>query len=99
MGKKLDPMDRDKLFAEQLKTSPERDPVQWKTRMQKAALYTSGVIFALAHGVRLITGIEILVAGVAVPLWGVQAASTLADRRAKPSRRPGRLHGLRCEGR
>jgi hypothetical protein len=40
--------------------------------MQKAALYTSGVVFAvvaIAHGVRLIMGIEIVIAGVVVPLW------------------------------
>ncbi len=40
--------------------------------MQKAALYTSGVVFAagaVAHGVRLITGIEIVVNGVVVPVW------------------------------
>ena len=37
--------------------------------MQKAALYTSGVIFAaaaVAHLVRLITGFEIVVGGVTV---------------------------------
>ncbi len=70
--------------------------------MQKAALYTFGVIFAVAavaHGVRLITGIEILVGGVTVALWGEQAASTLADRRAKPSRQPGPVHRLCREGR
>ncbi len=40
--------------------------------MQKAALYTSGVIFAavaLAHLVRLITGFEIVVGGVVAPVW------------------------------
>jgi len=40
--------------------------------MQKAALYTSGVFFAvgaLAHLVRLIIGFEIVIAGFVVPLW------------------------------
>ena len=40
--------------------------------MQKAALYTSGVIFAavsFTHLVRLITGIEIVVGGVVAPVW------------------------------
>ncbi len=53
--------------------------------MQKAALYTSGVIFAagaVAHGVRLITGFEFVVEGVAVPVWvsypGVLFAALLA---------------------
>ncbi len=43
-----------------------------KMPMQKAALYTSGAVFALgalAHGVRLITGIEIVVDGVVAPVW------------------------------
>jgi hypothetical protein len=40
--------------------------------MQKAALYTSGAVFAvvaIAHVVRLITGFEIVVDGVIVPVW------------------------------
>jgi lipopolysaccharide export LptBFGC system permease protein LptF len=40
--------------------------------MQKAALYTSGAVFtvvAVAHVVRLITGIEIVVDGGIVPVW------------------------------
>ena len=40
--------------------------------MQKAALYTSGVVFAavaVTHLARLITGIEIVVGGVVAPLW------------------------------
>ncbi len=40
--------------------------------MQKAALYTSAVIFAVvavAHAVRLTVGLEIVVGGVAAPLW------------------------------
>ena len=40
--------------------------------MQKAALYTSGVVLAavaLAHLVRLITGFEIVVGGVVAPVW------------------------------
>ncbi len=39
--------------------------------MQKTALYTSGVIFAavaIAHLVRLITGFEIVVGGIVVPV-------------------------------
>ena len=39
--------------------------------MHKAALYTSGVIFAavaIAHLVRLITGFEIVVGGIVVPV-------------------------------
>ena len=40
--------------------------------MQKAALYTSGVVFAavaVAHVVRLATGFEIIVGGIIVPVW------------------------------
>lgn len=40
--------------------------------MQKAALYTSGVVFAavaVAHLVRLITGFEIVVGGIVAPVW------------------------------
>ena len=40
--------------------------------MQKAALYTSGVVFAavaVTHAVRLATGIEIVVGGVVAPVW------------------------------
>ena len=40
--------------------------------MQKAALYTSGVVFAavsVAHVVRLITGFGIIVGQVIVPVW------------------------------
>lgn len=53
--------------------------------MQKAALYTSGVIFAVGavgHLVRLIAGFEIVVGGVVVPVWvsapGVLIAAILA---------------------
>ena len=53
--------------------------------MQKAALYTSGVIFAagaVVHLVRLIAGIEIVVGGVVAPVWvsfpGVLIAALLA---------------------
>ncbi len=53
--------------------------------MQKAALYTSGVIFAavsFTHLVRLITGIEIVVGGVVAPVWvsfpGMLIAALLA---------------------
>lgn len=41
--------------------------------MQKAALCTAGVFFATSavfHVVRLIIGIEIVVEGIAVPMWG-----------------------------
>ena len=40
--------------------------------MQKAALYTSGTVFAavaVAHLVRLTTGFEIIVGGAIVPVW------------------------------
>jgi len=40
--------------------------------MQKAALYTSGVFFAagaVGHVVRLTKGIEIVIGGIAVPVW------------------------------
>ena len=40
--------------------------------MQKAALYTAGVFFAVgaaAHLVRLIIGFEIVIGGAIVPMW------------------------------
>jgi len=40
--------------------------------MRKAALYTSGAFFtagAVAHAVRLITGMEIVIGGAVVPVW------------------------------
>ena len=40
--------------------------------MQKAALYTAGVVFAavaVAHGVRLTKGFDIIVGGAMVPEW------------------------------
>ena len=53
--------------------------------MQKAALYTSGVFFAVgaaAHLARLIIGFQIVIGGVAVPVWvsfpGALAAAALA---------------------
>jgi hypothetical protein len=53
--------------------------------MQKAALYTSSVIFAavaVAHLVRLIMGFEIVVGGVVAPVWvsfpGALIATVLA---------------------
>ncbi len=53
--------------------------------MRKAALYTSGAIFAagaVVHAVRLATGFEIVVNGVVVPQWvsfpGVLVAALLA---------------------
>jgi hypothetical protein len=63
--------------------------------MQKAALYTSGVVFAavaFAHGVRLITGFEIVVDGVVVPGWvsfpGALIAALLAVWMLVAARRP-----------
>ncbi len=62
--------------------------------MQKAALYTSGVIFAavsFTHLVRLITGIEIVVGGVVAPVWvsfpGMLIAAPLAIWMAVAARR------------
>jgi hypothetical protein len=53
--------------------------------MQKSALYFSGAFFAvgaLAHAVRLFTGMEIVVGGMDVPVWfsvfGVLAAAGLS---------------------
>ncbi len=53
--------------------------------MAGAALYTSGLFFALgtlAHAVRLMTGLEIVIGGVVVPLWvsfpGALIAAALA---------------------
>jgi hypothetical protein len=53
--------------------------------MQKAALYTSGIFFAVgavANFVRLIAGFDIVVAGIVVPVWvsfpGVLIAAVLA---------------------
>ena len=53
--------------------------------MQKPALYTSAVIFAVlavVHAVRLITGFGIVVAGIVVPVWlsllGMLIAAVLA---------------------
>ncbi len=62
--------------------------------MQKAALYTSSVVFAVvavAHVVRLITGFEIVVDGVIVPVWvsvlGALIAAPLAVWMAVATRR------------
>jgi hypothetical protein len=62
--------------------------------MQKAALYTSCVIFAavaVAHGVRVTTGIEIAIGGVILPLWlsfpGALIAALLAVWMAVSARR------------
>ncbi len=62
--------------------------------MQKAALYTSGVVFvagAVGHGVRLTTGVEIVVDGVVVPVWvsflGALIAALLAVWMAVEARR------------
>lgn len=53
--------------------------------MQRAALFTSGAIFAavaVGHGVRLTTGIEIVIDGFVLPLWvsfpGALVAALLA---------------------
>jgi len=62
--------------------------------MQKAALYTAGAIFAVgtvAHLVRLVAGFEIVVAGIAIPVWvsfpGVLVAALLALWMALAARR------------
>jgi len=62
--------------------------------MQKAALYTAGVFFAMSavfHVVRLIIGIEIVVEGIAVPMWasypGALIAALLAVWMAAAARR------------
>ncbi|MDA1097692.1 MAG: hypothetical protein O2967_01810 [Proteobacteria bacterium] len=53
--------------------------------MQKAALYTSGIIFAVGavgHVIRLAKSIEIVIGGVTLPVWvsfpGVFVATLLA---------------------
>ena len=53
--------------------------------MQKAALYTSGAIFAVGavgHAVRLISGFEIVIDTLVLPLWvsgpGAAASALLA---------------------
>lgn len=62
--------------------------------MQKAALYTSGVVFvtvAVAHVVRLTTGVGIVVDGVILPVWvsflGALIAALLAIWMAVAARR------------
>lgn len=62
-----------------------RGPVQERTPMQRAALYTSALIFsagAVGHGLRLVRGFEIAIGGVVVPIWlsylGVIIAALLA---------------------
>ena len=62
--------------------------------MQKAALYTSGVIFAagaICHVARLTSGIEIIVDGFMVPVWvsfpGALIAALLAVWMAVAARR------------
>ncbi len=62
--------------------------------MQKAALYTSCAFFAagaVVHGVRLITGFEIVVGGFIVPVWvsflGALIAALLAVWMAVVARR------------
>ncbi len=62
--------------------------------MQKAALYTSGAVFAavaVAHVVRMITGFEIVVAGTILPMWvsflGALIAALLAVWMAVAARR------------
>ena len=64
------------------------------TPMHKAALYTSGAVFAavaLAHVVRLTTGFEIVVGGAIVPMWvsflGALIAALLAVWMAVVARR------------
>ena len=62
--------------------------------MQKAALYTSGVIFAagaVGHVVRLTKGIEIVIGGAVLPVWvsfpGALIAALLAVWMAVAARR------------
>ncbi len=62
--------------------------------MQKAALYTSGAVFAavaVAHVVRLTTGFGIVVDGVILPVWvsflGALIAALLAIWMAVAARR------------
>ena len=62
--------------------------------MQKAALYTSAAFFtvgAVVHLVRLIVGFEIIISGVAVPVWasipGALIAALLAAWMAVAARR------------
>ena len=62
--------------------------------MQKAALYTSGVVFAtvaVAHVVHLTTGVGIVVDGVILPVWvsflGALIAALLAIWMAVAARR------------
>ena len=53
--------------------------------MQKAALYTFGVVFAtvaVAHVVRLTTGVGIVVDGVILPVWVPDAAPSGAEGRS-----------------
>ncbi len=63
--------------------------------MQKAALYTSGAIFAaiaIAHLARLVVGFEIVVGGVVAPPWvsfpGALVAALLAVWMVAAARRP-----------
>lgn len=49
--------------------------------MQKVALYFSGLFFtvgAIAHLVRLITGMEIVINGAVVPIWVSYPAAPIA---------------------
>lgn len=49
--------------------------------MHKAALYTSGIFFAagaVAHLVRLTTGMEIVIGGLVVPVWGSAPGALIA---------------------
>ncbi len=62
--------------------------------MQKAALYTAGVVFAVfavTHLVRLTTGFEIVVGGIILPVWvsfiGALIAALLAVWMAVAARR------------
>ena len=62
--------------------------------MQKAALYTSGAIFAagaVGHVVRLTKGIEIVIGGAVLPVWvsfpGALIAALLAVWMAVAARR------------
>lgn len=62
--------------------------------MQKAALYTAGIFFAvgaIVHAIRLVTGFEIVIGTMAVPVWvsipGLLAGGLLATWMAVAARR------------
>jgi hypothetical protein len=55
--------------------------------MQRAALYTSALIFAagaVGYGLRLVRGFEIVIGGVVVPVWCALSCRTLTPPAEKP---------------